>query len=113
ERDTDDRDVVFVLTDLDTRPEANNAAEQDRCPACAMDQGIRFLGAGLASLAAVAVTQLFAGRQLEAEQRKTLLFNDSVQDAAHRAGFVANRSYTFSLRRLMTSRLDPEVPIPL
>ncbi|GAB2445551.1 DEAD/DEAH box helicase [Streptosporangium sandarakinum] len=102
--------IVFVLTDLDTRPEANNAAEQDRCPACRVDQGIRFLGSGLASLAAVTVTQLFAGNQLEVEQRKTLLFNDSVQDAAHRAGFVANRSYAFSLRRLLAGRLDPETP---
>ncbi|WP_289009414.1 DEAD/DEAH box helicase [uncultured Thermomonospora sp.] len=106
-------DAVFVLTDLDTRPESNYAAEQDRCPACAMDEGIRFLGAGLASLASVAITQLFAGNQLEPKQRKTLLFNDSVQDAAHRAGFVANRSYTFSLRRLLTSRLDPETSILL
>ncbi|GII75682.1 DEAD/DEAH box helicase [Sphaerisporangium rufum] len=106
-------DAVFVLTDLATTREADNAAAQDRCPACAMDQGIRFLGAGLASLASVAITQLFAGDQLPAGQRKTLLFNDSVQDAAHRAGFVANRSYTFSLRRLLTSRLDPETPILL
>ncbi|GGK65751.1 helicase [Planomonospora parontospora subsp. parontospora] len=106
-------DIVFVLTDLRTTPEALNAAEQDRCPACDMDEGIRFLGSGLASLASVVVTQLFAGGQLEPEQRKTLLFNDSVQDAAHRAGFVANRSYTFSLRRLLTSRLDEEAPILL
>ncbi|WP_055482043.1 DEAD/DEAH box helicase [Sphaerimonospora mesophila] len=106
-------DIVFVLTDLRTTPEALNAAEQDRCPACEMDEGIRFLGSGLASLASVVVTQLFAGGQLEPEQRKTLLFNDSVQDAAHRAGFVANRSYAFSLRRLLTSRLDGEAPILL
>ncbi|MEV4322374.1 DEAD/DEAH box helicase [Microbispora rosea] len=106
-------DIVFVLTDLRTTPEALYAAEQDRCPACDMDEGIRFLGSGLASLASVAITQLFAGGQLEPEQRKTLLFNDSVQDAAHRAGFVANRSYAFSLRRLLTSRLDPEAPILL
>ncbi|MEV4380809.1 DEAD/DEAH box helicase [Streptosporangium sp. NPDC049644] len=109
----DEGDIVFVLTNLDTKSEANNAAEQDRCPACGMDQGIRFLGAGLASLAAVTVTQLFAGNQLAAKQRKTLLFNDSVQDAAHRAGFVANRSYAFSLRRLLTARLDPGTPILL
>ncbi|MFC4529331.1 DEAD/DEAH box helicase [Sphaerisporangium dianthi] len=101
-----DGDNVFVLVDLRTEAEAGRAAEQDRCPACQMDQGIRFLGAGLASLASVTITQLFAGDQLEPRQRKTLLFNDSVQDAAHRAGFVANRSYTFSLRRLLTSRLD-------
>ncbi|MEV6769686.1 DEAD/DEAH box helicase [Nocardia sp. NPDC051030] len=106
-------DTVYVLGDVGTSPEANSIAVKDRCPACNMDEGIRFLGAGLASLASVAITQLFAGGQLEPAQRKTLLFNDSVQDAAHRAGFVANRSYAFSLRRLITSRLDSEAPILL
>ncbi|WP_084960226.1 DEAD/DEAH box helicase [Thermoactinospora rubra] len=106
-------DVVFVLANLSTKQDGIHAAEQDRCPACDMEQGIRFLGAGLASLASVVVTQLFAGGQLEPEHRKTLLFNDSVQDAAHRAGFVANRSFAFSLRRLIASRLDPEAPMLL
>ena len=82
------------------------AAEQDRCPACEMDEGTRFLGAGLASLASVAITELFTGGQLPDPKRKTLLFNDSVQDAAHRAGFVASRSYSFSLRTLLAAILD-------
>ncbi|MEO3782847.1 DEAD/DEAH box helicase [Actinocorallia sp. B10E7] len=106
-------DVVFVLADVNNEDAGNNAAQADRCPACDMDQGIRFLGAGLASLASVAITQLFAGDQLEDGQRKTLMFNDSVQDAAHRAGFVANRSYQFSLRRLLASRLESDRPTRL
>ncbi|WP_021591493.1 DEAD/DEAH box helicase [Actinomadura welshii] len=108
-------DGVFVLTDIVHNETSEYAAKQDRCPACAMDQGIRYLGAGLASLAAVTVTQLMAGLQLSADprRRKTLLFNDSVQDAAHRAGFVANRSYAFSLRRLISSRLEPGQGAPL
>ncbi|MFD0902095.1 DEAD/DEAH box helicase [Actinomadura sediminis] len=108
-------DGVFVLTDIVHDEASEYAARQDRCPACAMDQGIRYLGAGLASLAAVTVTQLMAGPQLSADprRRKTLLFNDSVQDAAHRAGFVANRSYAFSLRRLIRDRLEPGKGAPL
>ncbi|MFE0153215.1 DEAD/DEAH box helicase [Nonomuraea sp. NPDC059007] len=106
-------ETLFVLVNLRTDQEADRAAKQDRCPACHTDQGIRFLGAGLASLASVAVTQLFAGGQLEPKQRKTLLFNDSVQDAAHRAGFVSNRSYTFSLRWLLASRLGLDEPTSL
>ena len=43
--------------------------------------------------------------ELAGPERKTLLFNDSVQDAAHRAGFVANRSYSFSLRTLVAGQL--------
>ena len=96
---------VPVLGDLRHDREGVYAAEHDRCPACGMDEGTRFLGAGLASLASVAITELFTGGQLQDPQRKTLLFNDAVQDAAHRAGFVASRSYSFSLRTLR--RGDP------
>ena len=101
-------DGVFVLCDLRHDREGNRNAERDRCPACEMDEGTRFLGAGLASLASVAITELFTGGQLaEHEQKpKTLLFNDSVQDAAHRAGFVASRSYSFSLRTLLAAILE-------
>jgi len=98
-------DGVFVLGDLRHNTEGNRLAERDRCPACQMDEGTRFLGAGLASLASVAITELFTGGQLD-EPRKTLMFNDSVQDAAHRAGFVASRSYSFSLRTLLAVVLD-------
>ncbi|TDD64342.1 DEAD/DEAH box helicase [Actinomadura darangshiensis] len=105
---------VFVLTDLSHVKESNRDAENDRCPACGMEQGTRFLGSGLAALASVAVTELFTGGQLEKQERKTLLFNDSVQDAAHRAGFVANRSFGFSLRLLLASQLDDaDGPKPL
>ncbi len=96
---------MFVLGDLRNSTEGNRLAERDRCPACQMDEGTRFLGAGLASLASVAITELFTGGQLD-DPRKTLLFNDSVQDAAHRAGFVASRSYSFSLRTLLAAVLD-------
>jgi ATP-dependent helicase YprA (DUF1998 family) len=98
-------DVVRVLADLRHDKDGVYAAEHDRCPACGMDDGTRFLGAGLASLASVAITELFTGGQLADPQRKTLLFNDAVQDAAHRAGFVASRSYSFSLRTLVAAIL--------
>jgi len=96
---------VWVFGNLRHDREGNRAAERDRCPACEMDEGTRFLGAGLASLASVAITELFTGGQLE-DPKKTLLFNDSVQDAAHRAGFVASRSYSFSLRALLAAVLE-------
>ena len=86
---------------------ANTAAEDDWCPACGERNAIRYLGTGAAALAAASVTQLFTGGELDEKLRedKTLMFNDSVQDAAHRAGFVANRSYTFSLRALLAKHL--------
>lgn len=102
-------DGVFVLCDLMN----SAAADVDRCPACETDQGIRYIGAGLASLASVVVTNLFTGGELSERERKTLLFNDSVQDAAHRAGFVASRAYAFSLRALLAAQLMPEEPTEL
>ncbi|MES0836696.1 DEAD/DEAH box helicase [Nocardiopsis tropica] len=100
-------DGVFVLADIAHTKDAFRAAENDRCPACAADQGTRFLGSGLAALASVSVTELFTGGQLahDGQTPKTLMFSDSVQDAAHRAGFISNRSYTFSARALLAARL--------
>ncbi|MCZ0993400.1 helicase-related protein [Streptomyces noursei] len=101
---------VFVKTWFDNA-DRDEYAKQDRCPACGQAQGIRFLGAGVAPLASVAVTQLFTGGELPKEdadgndRRKTLIFNDSVQDAAHRAGFVASRAWKFSLRALVHQQL--------
>ena len=93
----------------------DRAALGDQCPACRTFNAIRFLGTGLAALAAASITQLFTGGELDKnlKENKTLLFNDSVQDAAHRAGYVANRSYTFSLRALLASRIDEDEPIAL
>ena len=107
------RDSAFVLVNLSNV--ANTAAKEDWCPACGERNAIRYLGTGPAALAAASITQLFTGNELDPVQneRKTLMFNDSVQDAAHRAGFVANRSYTFSLRALLTSYLDENEPVAL
>ncbi|WSP89183.1 DEAD/DEAH box helicase [Streptomyces sp. NBC_01233] len=96
---------VFAVTD---KKSADKAALDQRCPVCGADNAMRFLGTRLAALASATVTQLFTGGEvaLVPEERKTLLFNDSTQDAAHRAGYVANRSFTFSLRSLLTHNLE-------
>ncbi|GAA2670669.1 MULTISPECIES: DEAD/DEAH box helicase [Actinosynnema] len=106
-------DSAFVLVLMGTT--ANTAAREDWCPACGERNAIRYLGTGSAALAAASITQLFTGGELDKEQRedKLLMFNDSVQDAAHRAGFVASRSYTFSLRALLKKHLSEERPTAL
>lgn len=109
------QDAWFTLAILD-RKSADRAAKDDRCPACGTDNGIRFLGTALAALASASVTQLFTGGDiaLVPEERKTLLFNDSTQDAAHRAGYVANASYKFSLRSLLAHNMEESgAPLPL
>ncbi|MGW6864632.1 DEAD/DEAH box helicase [Streptomyces sp. NPDC054901] len=101
---------VYVTAWMHNR-EQDDFARQDRCPACGQNQGVRFLGAGVAPLTSVVVTQLFTSGELPAkdekgrDRRRTLIFNDSVQDAAHLAGFVASRAWKFSLRSLLFEQL--------
>ncbi|WP_327048055.1 DEAD/DEAH box helicase [Microbispora sp. NBC_01189] len=108
------RDSAFVLVYFGGTV-ANTAAREDWCPACGERNAIRYLGTGSAAMAAASITQLFTGGELDKKRRenKTLMFNDSVQDAAHRAGFVANRSYTFSLRALLAKHLRHDEPTAL
>ena len=109
------QDAWFVLAITDPKS-ADRAATDERCPACRSDNSMRFLGTRLAALAAASITQLFTGGEvaLLPEERKTLLFNDSTQDAAHRAGYVANRSFSFSMRSLLAHNLeDSGEPLPL
>jgi ATP-dependent helicase YprA (DUF1998 family) len=107
------RDSAFVLVTLGDN--ANTAAGEDWCPACGERNAIRYLGTGAAALAAASITQLFTGGELDKDlaEDKTLMFNDSVQDAAHRAGFVSSRSYTFSLRALLKKHLAEDRPTGL
>lgn len=81
-------------------------ARRHACPACNQDDGIRFLGAQVASLASVCVSQLFGSPLVDTEERKLLAFTDSVQDAAHRAAFFSGRTYRFNLRTLMAEAVE-------
>ncbi|GAB3283205.1 DEAD/DEAH box helicase [Kineosporia babensis] len=108
------QDSAFVLA-YNGGGSANTAAREDWCPACSERNAIRYIGTGAAAVASAAMTQLFTGGELDraAGEDKTLMFSDSVQDAAHRAGFVANRSFTFSLRALLVAKLHHDRSITL
>lgn len=66
-----------------------------RCPACG-NETLRMIAARSTTLSSVAVGHLFT-TPLNTD-RKLLAFSDSVQDAAHRAGFYGARTYRFALR---------------
>jgi rubrerythrin len=102
---------VPVLVEL----AGDKAAQDQRCPACGADNAIRFVGTGLPTLASVTVTELFKNslREDEGDEAKTLLFSDSVQDAAHRAGFLSARSHNFTLRAHLAHLLADAGPLPL
>ncbi|MDO8147512.1 DEAD/DEAH box helicase [Isoptericola sp. b515] len=76
-------------------------SKDDDCPSCGQRDGIRFLGSAIATLLSVSLSSLFGTAGLDAAEKKALVFTDSVQDAAHRAGFVQSRSHALTLRAVL------------
>jgi DEAD/DEAH box helicase domain-containing protein len=79
-----------------TRNGARFIKSHHDCPYCAGYKTLTIVGSQAASLAAVMVGQLFATRFNP--DKKLIAFSDSVQDAAHRAGFLAARTWRMNLR---------------
>jgi ATP-dependent helicase YprA (DUF1998 family) len=94
---------VLALMNHDDAP--GKQALDDVCPACLAKDAIRFTGSSLATQLSVAVSGLFGSDLLNPGEKKALVFTDSVQDAAHRAGFVQARSHTFTLRSTLRTAL--------
>ncbi|MFD3593185.1 DEAD/DEAH box helicase [Nocardia sp. NPDC058640] len=120
----DDREIVDSRPDSDSDevlnervlpvlflsgPDADDNSRKDLCPACGTDDGIRFLGSAIATQLSVALSNMFGDAQLDDGEKKALVFTDSVQDAAHRAGFVQARSHTLSLRSTLRNALGDKV----
>lgn len=82
-----------------------------RCPACCADDALAFLASRSATLASVAVGHLYT-TPLNTD-RKLLAFNDSVQDASHRAGFFSGRTYRFTTRSAMLAVVPADGDIAL
>lgn len=95
--------VLPVLTLVG--PDADEQSKQDVCPACGTSDGIRFMGSAVATQLSVTLSNLFGDKNLDAGEKKALMFTDSVQDAAHRAGFVQARSHSLSLRTALRGAL--------
>jgi DEAD/DEAH box helicase domain-containing protein len=66
------------------------------CPFCSSSNGLSILGAQAASLTSAMIGTLYTTPFNR--DKKLLTFSDSVQDAAHRAGFYGARTYRTTLR---------------
>ncbi|MEQ1501535.1 MAG: helicase-related protein, partial [Myxococcota bacterium] len=82
-----------------------------RCPACGNDDALRIVGARAASLTSVVVTHLFQSPYNT--DKKLLAFTDSVQDAAHRAGFFGGRTFRIHLRTALQAVIVARQPLVL
>ncbi len=85
---------VFVSNQRTQRGERHIARHD--CPYCDAENGLTIMGSQAASLTSVMLAQLYSSSFND--DKKLLTFSDSVQDAAHRAGFFAARTYRFNLR---------------
>lgn len=77
------------------------------CPYCDGDRTLTIVGSQAASLASVSVGQLFGSPYND--DRKLIAFSDSVQDAAHRAGFFEARNWRLNLRPAMAQLIHAAV----
>ena len=96
--------VLPVLTHVG--PDADDFSRGDTCPSCLQADGIRFLGSAIATMLSVTLSSIFGSPHLDAREKKSLVFTDSVQDAAHRAGFIEARSHTLTFRAMLRDALD-------
>jgi ATP-dependent helicase YprA (DUF1998 family) len=93
-------------------PAAGDLSRNDTCPSCMQKDGIRFLGSSVATLLSVSLSTIFGSDDLDKAEKKSLVFTDSVQDAAHRAGFIQSRSHRLTLRAVLRAAVGDD-PVSL
>lgn len=71
----------------------------DDCPCCGGHAALTVVGSRAASLSSVLIGELFGSDYND--DHKLIAFSDSVQDAAHRAGFFGARTYSQTLRNAL------------
>jgi DEAD/DEAH box helicase domain-containing protein len=76
------------------------------CPGCGARDGLMVVGYRAATLTSVMVGRLFATPYND--HHKLIAFSDSVQDAAHRAGFLGANTWRQSVRQAMTMWLKAQ-----
>ncbi|UXN24516.1 DEAD/DEAH box helicase [Curtobacterium flaccumfaciens] len=108
--DADDEGVAVPVLTL-TGNDADDESRDDVCPNCGKTNGIRFLGSAIATQLSTVVTTLFGDRHLDVGEKKALVFTDSVQDAAHRAGFIQSRARVFNLRNAVRQAVVEETTL--
>lgn len=80
---------------------------QTSCALCGSLNSMRILGARSVTLSSAMTGHLHSSDAND--DHKLINFTDSVQDAAHRAGFMEARSYMFALRQAVAGLMrDPE-----
>ncbi|WP_161598948.1 DEAD/DEAH box helicase [Aidingimonas lacisalsi] len=88
---------------LQERRQERLISSTDHCPCCLSRGGLSILGFRAASLSSSLLARLYQSPYNN--DRKAIAFSDSVQDAAHRAGFFEARTWRQALRQAMNGWL--------
>jgi DEAD/DEAH box helicase domain-containing protein len=86
----------------------NHQRTSTDCPQCGAHRGLLLVGSSAANFTSSWSASLFASPFNG--DKKLLAFSDSVQDAAHRAGFIAARAYRTSFRTALTQVVQQHPP---
>jgi DEAD/DEAH box helicase domain-containing protein len=98
-------------TKTETTSGQKHTISHNDCPYCHSSSGLSILGAQAASLTSAMIGVMYTTPFNQ--DKKLLTFSDSVQDAAHRAGFYAARTYRTTLRTAISQtvrHLAPDRP---
>lgn len=97
---------VFHVTAQKTqvRGQAQFTLHDNTCPACGEADRLLLLGARNATLGSQVVESSWAS--VFNDDKKLIAFSDSVQDAAHRAGFFGARTYLNNVRTALAHVID-------
>ncbi|MFL5766097.1 MAG: DEAD/DEAH box helicase [Bacteroidia bacterium] len=82
------------------------------CPECNTENTLGIIGTRIATLSSITVSQVLASDldPRTEKYRKILAFTNSVQDAAHHAGFVEARNYRFTFRASLQKVINTAGP---
>lgn len=98
----------ILLYDRTRRSQDQTQADM-ACPYCESASGLTILGSRAASLTSIALSQLYTSPFNT--EKQALAFSDNVQDASHRSGFFAARTFRVNLRtairRVIASGIGP------
>ena len=112
-----DKDVIRLRVCSKTGSNQNGNQKFSRtCPECNGNDTICEIGGRTSTLSSVTISQVLSSDfdHADAAGRKVLIFTNSVQDAAHQAGFYEARTFRFLFRQSMQKFINTlERPINL